>query len=318
MAKKYLFDLSVASSALLQVNPKEFYAKTLLSDRSTSLFRQMVNVKEKTKVANVLFSDVLQEADCDFAATNQTLSAKEMEPCKFNIGVELCQWDLESSFLADWMKAGSAPSDFMSGGNMAAFATHFYDQLSKKVNEELEILTFQGDTDGATSTYLDLCDGLEKQLAFETGLGDRRIVGTTITSSNVVAQLTLAYNQIPKALRKKKGEILWLISPEVADAYRLAVATASAETYVVKDAELKFLGYSLTVAEGISDNVMIVSLKSNFIFLTDLVSDQEAIQTIDMSKTTGDRKIRALGSFKFGVNYVNPSEFVTYGIVAQS
>jgi hypothetical protein len=320
MAKKYLFDLSVASSALLQVNPKEFYAKTLLSDRSTARFRQLLNIKEKTKIANVLFADVLQEAGCDFAATNQTLSAKEMEPCKFQIGVEICQDDIETSFLADWMKPGSAPGDFMSGGSMAQFATHFYEELRKKVNEELEVLTFQGDTDGNTNDYLELCDGLEKQFAFEDGIvtGVNRITGTTVTSSNVVAELTKVYNAIPKALKKKKAQILWMVSPVVADAYRLAVATASAEAYTTKDADLKFLGYTLTVCEGISDYVMMASLSDNFIFLTDLVSDAESLQTIDMSKTTGDRKIRAIGAFKFGVNYVNPSEIVTYGIAKQS
>jgi hypothetical protein len=63
---------------------------------------------------------------------------------------------------------------------------------------------------------------------------------------------------------------------------------------------------------------MVLSLKDNFIFMTDLLSDENAVSTIDMKQTTGDRKFRTISDFKFGVDYLNDAEFVVYGIAKQS
>jgi hypothetical protein len=309
MSRKVHFAMDVTNNALLQVNPKEFYTKALLSNRSSAQFRQLLGIKESTKIASLDFGTLLTEADCDFVANDSTLSAKTMDVCKIALNTEVCQFEIEQSFLADWMNKGSN-GDFMP----ADFATHFYDQLGRTVADQLEYLTWQGDTEGETETYLDLCDGLEKQLSGATIPTAQKIAGTNITSTNVIAQMTLVYNQIPKALRNRKSEVKWFVASNVADAYRLAVATQSAEAYTTKDAPLTFLGYELTIGEGMTDSTMTLSLQSNYIFLADLVSDPSDITTINMKETTGDRKIRVISDFKVGFNYLNDDEWVTYKI----
>jgi hypothetical protein len=313
MSRKLMFSLDVTNNALLQANPKEFYTKALLENRSSSEFRQLLGIKEKTKIASLDFNQVLFEADCDFQADSADLDAKTMEPCKIAVNVEVCQFEIEQSFLADWMKQGSN-GDFMP----AEFASHFYTELGRTVSNQLEYLTWQGDVDGDTGTYLDLCDGLEKKLAFANIPSAQRIAGTGITAGNVIAQMTLVYNQIPRALRNRKGDVKWFIASNVADAYRLAVAVQSAEAYTTKDAPLTFLGYELVIGEGMSDNVMTLSLGGNYVFLADLVSDPTDLTTINMKETTGDRKIRVISDFKVGFDYLNDDEFVVYGIPKQS
>ena len=240
-----------------------------------------------------------------------------MEPCKLQIGTDVCMYELEQSFLADWMQAGSN-GEWMP----AEFASHFYEVLGENVGERLEILTFQGDTDYTPDgeddpmAYLALCDGLEKKLCESEDA--EHIVGTTITVGNVVAELTKVYNKIPKAIRKRKSEVLWLVSTEIADLYRLAVATQSAEVYTAQLPALNFLGYTLTEAQGMSEGVMLLSLANNYIFLADLVSDPEDLNIIDLSKTTGDKRIRVRADFKFGVDYLNDAEWVTYGLPCAS
>jgi hypothetical protein len=312
--KKLLFDISVDASALLNANPTEFYKTALLNTRSTSQFRQLVNIKEKTKIASLDFADPIQEAGCSFNATGSTLDAKEMEPCKLAIGTELCQYTLEQSFLADQMKAGSNGSEWQ----VADFMTWYYSRLAERVSDRLEVITWQGDSDGETETSLDYCDGLEKKLAFADIPSAQRITGTGVTSGNVIAEMTKVYNAIPKALKSKKSEIKWFVSSNVMDAYLLAVAVASPEVYTNKVAENNFIGYPIVVAEGMSDDTMVLSLGSNFVFLTDLLSDENTVNTIDMKQTTGDRKLRTISDFKFGVDYLNESEFVVYGIAKQS
>jgi hypothetical protein len=313
MSRKLMFSLDVTNNALLQVNPKEFYTKALLENRSSTEFRQLLAIKEKTKISSLDFGDILTEADCDFVANNADLDAKTMDVCKIALNVEICQFEVEQSFLADWMKAGSN-GDFMP----AEFATHFYAELGRTVSDQLEYLTWQGDVDGETETYLDLCDGLEKKLAFAAIPAAQRIAGTGITAGNVIAQMTLVYNQIPKALRNRKADVKWFVSSNVAEAYRLAVAVQSAEAYTTKNPDLSFLGYNLIVGEGMSDNTMTLSLGSNYIFLADLVSDPTDITTINMKETTGDRKIRVISDFKVGFDYLNDAEWVVYGIAKQS
>ena len=312
MSRKVQFSMEVTNNALLQVNPKEFYTKALLENRSSSQFRQLLGIKESTKIAALDFGTLLTEADCDFVVNNSTLSAKTMDVCKIALNTEVCQFEVEQSFLADWMRQGSN-GDFMP----AEFATHFYAELGRSVSNQLEYLTWQGDTEGTFDEgleYLALCDGLEKQLSGADIPVAQKIAGTTITASNVIAQLTLVYNQIPRALRNRKADVKWFVASNVADAYRLAVAVQSAEAYTTKDAPLNFLGYTLSIGEGMSDNVMTLSLQSNYIFLADLISDPTDITTINMKETTGDRKIRVISDFKVGFNYLNDAEWVTYKI----
>lgn len=311
MAKRELkFSTTVDASALLQTNPKEFYTKALLENRSSAMFRQVLNIKEETKIGKLEFGNLLNEAGCDYVGGNQTLSAKTMNPCKIQLGTDVCMYELETSFLADWMKAGSNQADFMP----AEFASFFYTELGREVSNQLEYLTWQGDTEAVTGTYLDLCDGLERKLCSAVIPDAQTIVGTIVTAANVIAQLTLMYNAIPKALKAQKNNVLWFVSTNIADAYRLAVAVQSAEMYTTKDAPLNFLGYTLTVGEGMSDNVSVLSLKDNYVFLADLVSDSSDLTTINMLNTTGDARIRVRGDFKVGFDFLNDTEWVTYGL----
>ena len=313
--RKLHFSMDVTTPALLQANPREFYKKALLTDSTRTAFRQILNIKEKTKIADLSFGTLLHEAGCDYVGGNSTLDAKEMEPCKIQIGTDVCMYELEDSFLADWMQSGSN-GEWMP----AEFASHFYEVLGENVAERLEILTFQGDTDYTPDgeddplAYLALCDGLEKKLCSADIPVAQNIAGTTITVNNVVAELTKVYNNIPKPLRKNKAEVLWLVSTEIADIYRLAVATQSAEVYTAQMPQLNFLGYTLTEAQGLSEGVMLASKATNYIFLADLVSDPEDLNIIDLSKTTGDKRIRVRSDFKFGVDYLNDAEWVAYGL----
>lgn len=309
MSRDLTFSMEVTNNALLEVNAKEFYTKALLADRSSARFRQLVGIKESTKIGTLDFGNILTEADCDFVVGNSTLSAKTMNVCKIALNTQVCQFEVEQSFLADFMNKGSN-GDFMP----AVFASHFYDVLGQTVSQQLELMTWQGNSGGSTETFLDLCDGLEVQLSGADIPTAQKIAGTAITSANVISQMTLVYEQIPKALRNRKADVKWFVASNVADAYRLAVAVQSAEMYTTKDSPLTFLGYQLEIGDGMSDDVMTLSLQSNYIFLTDLISDSSDLNTINMKETTGDRKVRVLSDFKVGFNYLNDAEWVTYNI----
>lgn len=314
MARELRFGTTVATNALLQKNPKEFYTEALLENRSSAQFRQILNVKEKEKIASLSFGTLLFPADCEYQGGNQTLDAKEMEVCKIQIGTDLCMYELETSFLADWMKSGSN-GDWLP----ADFATFMFAELGRNVSEQLEVLTWQGDTDVVfdetdPTTFIGLCDGLLKKLCDATIPAGQAIVGAPNTSSNVISQLTLVYNAIPARLRTKRQSVKWFISQNIADAYLLAVAVQSAEQYTNKVADLSFLGYTLTVGEGMPNDVMTVSLADNYVYLADMVSDPSDLNVIDLNKSIGEKKIRVRSDFKIGFDYFNDAEWVVYGV----
>lgn len=313
MAKKYLFELDVDLSAAHVVNPQEFFSKALLGDRTSKYFRQFVNINSKTKIGSLEFDDVIAEADCDFSATDANLSAKLMEPCKLALGVELCQFDLQNSFVAEYMGKSNTVDFANTAGLTPEFLAHYYERLGAKLNDNLEKLTFRGSTGdlGATASgFLALCNGLEVQLAADTD-----VIGLTaasINTGNVIAEMNIVYSSIPVEIAGD-DDLIWLASNNVYQAYLQAVAAASNELFYNRVPGSNFIDVEIVRAKGLSNNKMILTKRSNLVFLTDLVSPASELITINLKNTTGDRKIRTISDFTFGVDYVNPTEIIYYG-----
>ena len=101
------FDLSVAANALLCPNPQEFYSKAYISENIVDNFRTLPGIKSATKVANVLFDDLLKASACNFTSGTQTLDAIDIDVCPLSAMAELCRFDLEQSFISLQMAAGS-------------------------------------------------------------------------------------------------------------------------------------------------------------------------------------------------------------------
>jgi hypothetical protein len=233
-----------------------------------------------------------------------------MEPCKLSIGVELCQWDLQNSFVAEYMKKSNTIDFANTSGLTPEFLAHYYERLGAKLNDNLERLTFQGNTGLTSSSYLRFCDGLEVQLSSDSEVIDVAATASAISSSNVIAELTKVYNAIPSQL--DKNEVIMLVSSDIMSAYKVAVAQASAELYLNRVPSANFIDVQIVEAKGMSAKKAIATRPSNLIFLTDLVTPASELITINMKTTTGDRKLRTISDFTFGVNFVNPIEIVYY------
>ena len=306
MAKKYRFDLTVDSTALLQANPTEFYARLFGMESASSNYRVLPGVKNKTKIANVLFAEITQAADCDFTATNSTVSAIEVDVCALMLNTSVCQYELEQSWLADQMAKGSN-SDF----TVASFMTYFWEQMSNKAHEEFAVLAWQGDTAGATSTYLDLCDGWLKRIC---GLSPIRATQTTIDTSNVIAEMGECLQLLPSEVISGAGSNLqFKVSQNIATAYRIATASTNTINNVTKDLGLTYLDIPIVVEYGLPDNTMFLADKNNFIFVTDLEGDIDSLEVVDFSKTTLDRRIGARADYKAGFYITNSEQIVFYG-----
>jgi len=98
--RKLKFDLQVDPTALLAANPEAFYSQAYLSEDTADNYRALPGVKYKTKLATVTFGNILQPSTCSFTAPNDDLDAKEIDVCALSAMAQICQFDLEQSFLA--------------------------------------------------------------------------------------------------------------------------------------------------------------------------------------------------------------------------
>jgi hypothetical protein len=282
-----------------------FYANALLTGSSKSLFTLVANVKSKIKLAQLNIGNILQSADCTFSNTGEgTLAQKsfEVEPIKINLSY--CKRTFETNYLSQILRPGSNNNEVMPASVEAFLLT----EVSNKVSADLEQLVWKGNL-GSTASYpLPLADGLEKQLLADTAVID--VASTTLSASNIIAQISLVYNAIPAQIL---DEAVIMLGSAAYRFYRQALAAASAEAYYIQDhSELSFLGVKVIEAKGMSANRMVAGRLSNFLLLTDLMSDFEAVRILPQSEITGEPTVRMTAEFKFAVGYVYGSEIVFY------
>lgn len=275
---------------------QEFYVKALLNGETVQNIRVIPNVKVGTKVGNWSFAGLLQQSDCEFNPTNNTLSNKELNVCSLKVNTSLCMTDLEAAYFADSLLAGNT-LDLPS-----SIEQPFLDVLQKEIANELEILIWQGDTAGSPES---VCDGFLKKFLADNTVID--VTGTTITSSNVIAELGKAYAAIPAGLIMRLSELRLFVSPTTAQAYRIAQMNQFAGYNSAMP--LEFAGIPMVVTAGMPSNQMVIADKNNLWFGTDVVND---ISDIIVEQDRKTNSINFVGNFKVGVQYGVGAEVVYY------
>jgi hypothetical protein len=306
MAKKYKFDLTVDASALLQANPSEYYSLLYGMENAVTNYRVLPGIKNKTKIATVVFDSVLAEAGCDFNAKDGEVSAIEIDVCALTSQASVCQYDLEQSWLALEMAKGSN-SDF----SVASFMNFFWSQMAKKGHQELAQLMWRGDT--ALETALGLCDGWLLRLCTADDYITPAGTYAAITSANVLEKMGATLAAATPEMLVNPANMQFKVSPDVAADYRIATAAQNNITNVTVGLSLTYLDIPVVVEYGLPANTIILSDYSNFLMAIDAEGDQDNIQIVDFSKTTLDRRIGARADFKAGFYVVNTNQVVWYG-----
>jgi len=283
-----------------------FYAKSLLTGNTKSMIKQYANVKSSIKIARYDESGILQEADCTFTdGGTGTLSQKTLTVCPIKVNREFCKSTFEANYLSEQLKAGANGTEVMP----MSFEEFMLEQVSKNISFELEKVLWQGDVDGSPTPSV--CDGFLKK--FDADGSVLTVGGTTVSASNVIAELTKVYDKIPGTLFGSP-ELVIFVNHKIAKFYMQAQATVATAngTYFVGTKELDFLGIPVVIAPGLPDNVMVAAEKTNLWFGTDLVSDFDDVMVIPQMNITGAPTVRFVARFQFGVQYGVSEEIVYY------
>jgi hypothetical protein len=309
------FDLNIDSSALLNANPVEFFSKAYINEDIVNNFRTLPGIKSKTKIATTSFSNILKESSCEFVAGDQTLSAVEIDVCPVSALAEICRFDIEASYLSLSMAKGSGASF-----EVQPFMNFYWDQMAKEIAAEVEVIRWQGNTAGtgagytASNAYKKLCDGYEKLLLADTAVLDVAATAS-ITPTNVLGELAKVYNKLAQdapQLINRTADLRFFVSANIAAAYRQAVAAGNTLSYVTKNLDFSFLDIKLVVAEGLSSNKAVLTLKDNLIYAFDGEGDGKALKAVNLEDSVAEPKLRTRANLKIGFYIVNGAEIVYY------
>jgi hypothetical protein len=252
----------------------------------------------------VLFSQPLQASNCSFSAPDDDLSAVEISVCALSSMAQICQFDLEQSFLALQMAKGSN-GDF----TVASFMDFYWNEMAKAIGNDLELIRWQGNTESSNAT-LALCDGYIKGLLADATVVD--VNNTTVTASNVLAELAKVFAAAPADIIRKKADLRLYVSTNVANAYELAAASGNTMTYVTTPLALTYLGVKVVVCEGMPNDTAVLTLKDNLIYAFDAEGDSKALKAVNLADTVAEPYIRTRANMKVGFVHVNGAEIVLY------
>ena len=270
----------------------------------------MPNVKFKSVINRIATDAIVKDATCAFDPTSTvTLTERIIQPEEFQVNLELCKKD----FHATWQSIEMGMSAFDTLPK--SFADYLIGHVASKVAENNEISIWRG-VNSTAGQYA----GLVTLATADATVVD--VVGTTVTASNVIAELGKVVDAIPAALYGKEDLYIY-VSQNVARAYVRALGgfgasglgangTNAQGTQWFNNGSLSFDGVKIFVANGLANNFMMAAQKSNLYFGTGLLADQNEVKVIDMAEIDGSQNVRVVMRFTAAVQYGVGSEIVLY------
>ena len=272
------------------------------------------NVKYKQVIQKVATDDIVKNATCDFTATSTiTLTEKVLNPEEFQVNLQLCKKDFHNTWQS--MEMGYGAFDVLP----KSFADFLIAHVAEKVSAAMETTIWTGAN--ATAGQF---DGIATQIAADADLPSaQEVTGTTVTASNVIAELGKIVDALPARLYGKDDLTIY-VANNIYRAYVRALGGFAASgvgangydnkgTNQVIDA-IYFDGVKIFLANGLASNTAIATLSSNLHFATGLLNDMNQVKVLDMADLDGSENVRVVMRFTADAKYGFAGDIVTYGI----
>lgn len=273
-----------------------FSAKTL-DEGAISI---LPNIKFKAAMKVGAFSNLVRSADCDFDSTTSglTLTEKVLTPTELQVNLQICKKELHS----DWEAAEMGFSAF------DELPPLFSDFVIARVAAEVAQATENSIWGGAAGEGS--FDGFKTLLQADSDVVD--ITGTSVTGSNVIAELNKIVEAIPSGVYGSDDLVLY-VSTAFAKAYIQAQAALGyRELYNVGQTEMNFQGIPMFVTSGLNTNNAVAARKSNLFFGTGLLDDRNEVKVIDMADIDGSQNVRIVMRYTAGVQHGIGGDIVLY------
>jgi len=280
----------------------EYIAAALLSGVTLSQGGVTIkpNIKFKEVIKKMALDSILKDASCDFDPTSTvTLTERILQPEEFQVNLQLCKkdfrqdWDAQSMGFSQYDNLPKRFSDFLIA------------QVAAKVAQKVEQNIWNGSTANAGEF-----DGFKTLLLADGDVVD--VSGTTLSASNIVAELGKVVNAIPSAVYSKEDVKIYIPSSAAKLYIQAQAALGYRELYNVGKTEMNFQGIPLFTAPGLADDTMVAAEASNLFFGTGLLNDWQEVKLIDMADIDGSQNVRVVLRGSAGVQHGIGSDIVLY------
>ena len=292
----------------------KYISAALLSGNTIAngLIEVKPNVKFKEVLKRVSLSGAIANASCDFTdAGAVVLTERIIEPKSLQINLELCKTPFESDWSA--IEMGFSSHDVMP----KSFADYFIGLMASEISAQTEQDIWSG-TAGA-GTF----DGFATLLTaatLPTGQDIAKVAGG-VTAENVIAELGKVADAVPSSLYGNEDLYIY-VSQNIWRAYKRALGgfqangvggNGSMALGTNQDIDIQYFdGIKVVVANGLADDNMVSTLKSNLYFGTGLLSDQNEIKVLDMADLDGSKNVRFIARYTASVQIAVLEDVVFY------
>lgn len=262
------------------------------------------NIKYKLNVRNLATTGFLANATCDFTDTgNVALSDVVLEPKELQVNIELCKKDFRTQWEAMEMRGAITGQELP-----ASFQEFFIQKNLELIAKDFEVAIWQGTNIGGSF------EGLQAKLAANGAVVD--VVGTTLSASNILAELVKVYDAIPDEVYVA-DDVKIIIPISAAKFYQQALAAVGSDAgYLAQSTvgakPLNYQGIDLVVANGLGANKMIAARTSDLHFGTNVLTDLAELRVIDMAETDGSDNVRFVARMTGGTQITNGANIVYY------
>ena len=276
------------------------------------------NIAFKEVIKKLVTTSLVTAAGCDFVPTSDiTLTERIIEPKELMVNLQLCTL----SFTKDWEAQSMG---YGLGQTMPPkFSDFLIAHVAAEVAQNTELNIWQGDTAAGTNNSF---DGFEKLIAASAAAAEipaaQQVTATTLTSANIIDELSKVVDAIPATLYGKEDLFLY-IPTQAAKLYVQALGgfganglgangVANMGTQWWNNGSLTVNGVKIFVCPGMSNNKMYAAQRSNLYFGCGLLNSQNEVKTLSMSDLDGSSNVRIIMRFTSAVQFGIASDIVSY------
>lgn len=275
----------------------------------------MDGLKGKTKMYSGEIGDAWQVYTCPFTPKGAaSLDEAYIEPAAIKVNMENCYDTFWNTFLVEQTEIS------LRGGIPQTFGDWFFARLRKKMSKEYQEIFWQGDTDhsGDTKAYLEVIDGIEKQLADNENV--EKVSGASFTVDNAIEQVeAVIMKGIEVAGENEVDTEGYKVFMNHQDARVLEVAlgkqcscntTANVfSNYARENGRIFVMGYEV-VPSMVSKGTVIFGPARNLVLGYDTFDSHLEYKLIDLRETTGDNMFRVIAISNIAAGIIMPELFV--------
>jgi len=280
--------------------------KAVFSARTAALFTKQVGVKSAAAL-NLMDTDAALAAgtSCGWtAAGTTTFSQRNVTVAPMKVQEALCPRSLEQYWMQSQLTAGSTYDG-------VPFEQAFSEQKALRIAEALENAIWSGSTlVTGMLTILNAASG-------STVSGNTAAISGAITTANAIQIFDNIYTRIPQAILTRNDLVIfcgW-------DTFRTLIGALKANTGVMynqvdlqglADGDIIYPGTNVRVVAVpglLGYNRLVCSYLGNFVYATDLLSDEE---NFSLWYSQDNDEVRFQAAFKVGVQVAYPDLVVDW------